>query len=162
MEAAENTRRSCHIRYSGYLAHPDPIFAHHRGCAAVSARDDSATRRLIVPKADTEVDHDAVIVGEPHLKGCSLAALGLDGRRALARQYRGVLTFTDSIDGCATPALSTPADTTRLHQTARSPNPTGFLRVHGLAFGTFKRLAELFEVLHGAVDAPSSRCVRVG
>jgi hypothetical protein len=27
------------------------------------------------------------------------------------------------------------------------PNPAGFLRVHGLAFGALKRLAELFEVL---------------
>ena len=44
----------------------------------------------------------------------------------------------------------------------RLPNPAAFLRVYGLAFGTSKRFAELFEVLHGAVDAPPSRCVRVG
>ena len=41
------------------------------------------------------------------------------------------------------------------HQTARLPNSAVFLRVHGLAFGTFKRFAELFEVLHRAVDAPA-------
>jgi len=42
------------------------------------------------------------------------------------------------------------------------PNPTGFLRVHRPASGTFERLAELFEVLHGAVYPPPSRCAWVG
>src|ERR1700730_10182453 len=42
------------------------------------------------------------------------------------------------------------------------PNPTGFLRLHRPASGTFERLAELFEVLHGAVYPPPSRCAWVG
>ena len=42
------------------------------------------------------------------------------------------------------------------------PNPTGFLRVHRPAFGTFERLAELFDVLHGAVYPPPFRCAWVG
>ena len=55
------------------------------------------------------------------------------------------------------PREVSPSTETRLPQTARLPNPAAFLRVHGLAFGTSKRFAELFEVLHGAVDAPPSR-----
>jgi hypothetical protein len=33
------------------------------------------------------------------------------------------------------------------------PNPAGSLRIHGFAFGALKRLAELLEVLDGAIHA---------
>ncbi len=42
-------------------------------------------------------------------------------------------------------------------RSSRLPNPAGLLRVHGLAFGALKRLAELFEVLDGAIHAHPSR-----
>ena len=41
----------------------------------------------------------------------------------------------------------------QVHIARQLPNPAGFLRVHGLAFGALKRLAELLEVLHGAIHA---------
>jgi hypothetical protein len=40
------------------------------------------------------------------------------------------------------------------------PNPAGFLGVHGLAFGALKRLAELFEVLDGAIHTRPSHRMR--
>jgi putative transposase len=63
----------------------------------------------------------------------------------IRREYLDHTFFWNSIDSRLVAALEPVL-----------PDPARFLRVHGLAFGALKRLAELFEVLDGAIHAHSS------
>jgi hypothetical protein len=82
------------------------------------------------------------------------------------RKFGGVSTsfrvkkdiFVENSQPTMTPvsALGLSQSPSEARSPAALPNPAGFLRIHGLALGALKRLAELLEVLYGAIYADLS------